>query len=214
MKPMRLLDAFCGAGGCSVGYYRAGFEVVGVDIVPQPRYPFEFHQADAFEFIADHGHEFDVIGASPPCQPYSITRFLSNTHTETYPDLIAPLRALLVAIDKPYIIENVMGAPLLYPIRLNGLLFGLRVLRDRLFETSPWMLGPLLPKKPPGRNTTPNGEYDRGQYGFVCVAGNNFNGPVAAKAMGIDWMTRAELAQAIPPAYTEWIGRRMLEILL
>jgi DNA (cytosine-5)-methyltransferase 1 len=132
---------------------------------------------------------------------------------KTYPDLIPSLRSLLITIDKPYVIENVMGAPLFYPIRLNGLMFGLRVLRDRLFETSPWMLAPGLPKRPPGRLTADLGEYDRGQYGFVGIYGRGFNKEAGAQAMGIDWMTKAELTQAIPPAYTEWIGEQLLAML-
>ena len=114
---MRLLDLFCCAGGAGAGYAAAGFEVVGVDIDPQPRYPFEFVQGDALEYVAEHGHKFDVIHASPPCQAFSRTKTL---HTNEHPDLIEPTRAALRATGKPYVIENVVGAPLLDPIKLDG----------------------------------------------------------------------------------------------
>lgn len=113
MKP-RLLDLFCGAGGCAVGYSRAGFEVVGVDSAPMSRFPFEFHQADALEYLAEHGHEFDAIHASPPCQAYSTLRHMP--HAKKHPDLVAVTRAALLAANKPYVIENVPGAPLIRPL--------------------------------------------------------------------------------------------------
>lgn len=103
------MDLFCGAGGCSMGYHRAGFEVVGVDLHPQKRYPFEFHQADAIKFCREHGHEFDAIHASPPCQAHSALRALQKG--KVYPDLIPATRAAVAATGKPYVIENVPGAP-------------------------------------------------------------------------------------------------------
>lgn len=111
MKP-RLLDLFCGAGGAAAGYYRAGFEVVGVDLAPQPRFPFPFVQADALAHLADHGREFDAIHASPPCQAYSICGALPQCQRD-YPRLLEPVRELLVASGRPWILENVVGAPLL-----------------------------------------------------------------------------------------------------
>jgi DNA (cytosine-5)-methyltransferase 1 len=128
-KP-RLLDLFCGAGGCSAGYERAGFEVVGVDIEPQPNYPFEFHQADALTFPRDG---FDVIHASPPCQAFSALKHLT---TREHPRLVEPARAMLRESGLPYVIENVVGAPLLSPVMLCGSGFGLDVQRHRLFETN------------------------------------------------------------------------------
>lgn len=213
MNTYRLLDLFCGAGGAAKGYHRAGFSVVGVDIAPQPRYPFEFYQGDALEYAAKHGHEFDIIHASPPCQGYSKLRFLTQNQHRVYPKLIDPVRVLLLRLDKPYIIENIHGAPLHNPLVLNGLFFGLNTIRTRDFECSPWLMQPCLPRKPKGMNVAPLREFDRGQYGLISVAGQRFHVPTAKKAMDIDWMTRAELAQAIPPAYTEYIGTQMLRIL-
>jgi DNA (cytosine-5)-methyltransferase 1 len=203
-KP-RLLDLFCGAGGAAMGYSRAGFEVVGVDIKPQPHYPFEFHQADALEYVAEHGREFDAIHASPPCQAYAITNNIWKKR-DAYPMLIEPTRDLLVASGLPYVIENVPGAPLIDPVILCGDMFGLRVIRHRLFESSVFMLHPVHVKHTArasyGR-TPKNGEHFTISGHFGDVAGGR-------KAMGIDWMTRDELAQAIPPAYTEWIGAQLI----
>lgn len=214
----KLLDLFCGAGGAGMGYYRAGWDVLGVDITPQPSYPFPFVQADALEYARAHGNKFDVIHASPPCQEYSITKSLKG---KTYPDLILPTREVLCQLAKPYVIENVEGAPLINPIMLCGTMFGLRVLRHRLFETSFWFWPPYtcqhdgkatgnrLRRK--GITRTPS--FADG-YKFITVAGNNYLSAEGAEAMGIDWMkSKKELSQAIPPAYTEYIGVRMKEVL-
>jgi DNA (cytosine-5)-methyltransferase 1 len=211
-KP-RLLDLFCGAGGAGQGYAHAGFEVVGVDIAPQPRYPFEFHQGDALDFVREHGREFDVIHASPPCQGYSVCRFLPQNAGNVYALLIDAIRDELRSSGKPYVIENVVGAPLETPIVLEGRMFGLKVLRKRLFESSLFLLSPMIAPMKKRKHVADISEFERGQYGFVGVYGQRFSVPVAREAMGIDWMTRAELAQAIPPAYTEFIGREMLRIL-
>jgi len=205
----RLLDLFSGAGGCAVGYDRAGFDVTGVDIVPQPRYPFRHIVADALTFPLDG---FDVIHASPPCQAYSITQRL--TGRIDHPDLVAPLRERLRASGVPYIIENVVGAPLVDPFMLCGTMFGLRVFRHRLFESNVWLMAfPHLPHRSHGASV---------KYGdYVSVYGHDAGPCRGVKrsqtlwpaAMGIAWMNRAELAQAIPPAYTEWLGSRMLDAL-
>ena len=134
MRP-RLLDLFCGAGGAGMGYSRAGFEVVGVDIAPQKHYPFEFHQADALEYLAQHGAEFDAIHASPPCQRYSAITHAKRTENN-YPDLIPSTREALIKCDRPYVIENVPRAPLINPLILCGTMFDLHVIRHRLFEMS------------------------------------------------------------------------------
>lgn len=207
--PLKLLDLFCGAGGAAVGYARAGFTVVGVDIKPHPRYPFEFFQADWREFFEQHWGKFDVYHASPPCQGYSITKSLSGSSA---PLLISEVREAFAQTQKPYVIENVPGAKadMHCPIRLRGNQFGLRVIRDRLFEINPWILSsPLVPAL--GTTNSHRGMSTGGD--FVCVAGKNFLLEEASAAMGIDWMTVRELAQAIPPAYTEWIGKQLIEVI-
>lgn len=207
---LRLLDLFCKAGGASMGYHRAGFEVTGVDIEPQPRYPFAFIQADALEYVAAHGREYDAIAASPPCQGYSVTRSLYEAEHSM---LIPATRQALRATGRPHIIENVEGARkhLVEPVMLCGASFGLKVYRHRLFECSFFLLVP-----PHGRHREKvlNRCWRPDWDGFLTVTGG-FNSTKAAaeRAMGIDWMTKAELAQAIPPAYTEFIGTQLLRAL-
>jgi DNA (cytosine-5)-methyltransferase 1 len=210
MKP-RLLDLFCGAGGASKGYADAGFEVVGVDISPQPRYPFEFHQADAMTFPLDG---FDVVHASPPCQRYSdLAKRNGNAHE--WPDLVPVTRLRLSSSGQPYVIENVEGSPLLSPTVLCGTSFsGLRVLRHRLFESNV----PLVAPPHRGHPLVYTLDKRKAHYGklnewtaFVSVnGGGNCSVASARDAMGIDWMTKGELNEAIPPAYTEWIGRQLV----
>ena len=208
---MRLLDLFCGAGGAAMGYHRAGFdEIVGVDNRPQKRYPFTFVLGDALEYVAEHGREFDMIHASPPCQRYSVTRSIHG-NGDSHPDFVAATRMALQETGKPWVIENVPGAPLINPLILCGTMFPeLRVYRHRLFESSP----PVY--FAPGQcshtfTMPPRGMYhtlDKYEY-ITCVA-HNFQAESGRIAMAIDWMTRDELAQAIPPAYTEYIGGQML----
>lgn len=204
-----LLDAFCGAGGAARGYQMAGFHVVGVDHVAQPRYAGdEFHQADALEFVVKHGHEFDAIHASPPCQQFTRLR---SIHRRTYPDLIAPTRAALGDAGRPYVIENVPGAPLLSPLVLCGTMFGLKVYRHRLFESNLLLFG--LPHPAHTEPTLQRG-YRRDWTGFVTVAGgHNVPKAQAAAAMGISWMSRDELSQAIPPAYCHFVGAQLVAAL-
>ena len=243
-KHMRLLDLFCGAGGAAMGYSRAGFdEIVGVDIAPQPRYPFEFVQADALEFLADHGHEFDAIHASPPCQLFTALRTMWNSRP--HQDLLTPSRALLKKLRRPYVIENVPGAPMegAY-IQLCGSMFGLgtgeaELRRHRLFELGGFNL--LTPqclhyqrdlvigvygghgrdwRRTVGVYGDGNGRDYRKHPATVLVTGHvggssvrdgcqQFSTDERREAMGIDWMTGDELSQAIPPAYTEFIGRQL-----
>ena len=216
----KILDLYCGAGGAGMGYFRAGFSVVGVDIHEQKNYPFEFHRSDALDYLAEHWHEYDAIHASPPCQSYTRIRGLVESRLGRkidYPDLVLETRLALEKTGLPYVIENVPGAPIRPDIKLNGLMFGLRVLRERWFETN-WFDGlqPPLPKKPRGWKTNAF----RGMSGFnhgadlISVCGANFVLSDAKIAMGIDWMSKKEISQAIPPAYTEYIGKLLLEYLM
>lgn len=206
VKP-RLLDLFCGAGGATKGYQRAGFHVTGVDIVAQPNYcGDDFYLADAMSYRLFGGWE--AIHASPPCQKYTKARKLrGNSHS----DLIGPLRDRLVTSGIPWVIENVPGAPLKNPALLCGTMFGLRVYRHRLFETSwpmPFMLHPAHHKA-------------QVKMGRPCKEGDviqpvgNFSGvEYARRAMEIPWMTQQEMREAIPPAYTEFVGRELWRLLV
>ena len=211
MKP-RLLDLFCGAGGAAVGYHRAGFEVVGVDIEPQPHYPFEFHQLDALAWLAYEPLEFDVIHASPPCQSFTVLRNCRPNAKPRWPNLIPQTRKLLQEAGLPWVIENVPKAPLLDPIQLCGTAFGLRVRRHRWFESSFSLEAPpcnharFTKRLFPGSTNRPNGR-------TVCNIGE-YRVPLATQksCMEIDWeITLHELSEAIPPAYTEYIGQQLLE---
>ena len=178
-----------------MGYHQAGFEVVGIDINQQPHYPFEFHQGDALEYLEEHGHEFDVIHASPPCQKFSqLTRLRGKP--KNHPNLINATRDLLAVSGKPYVIENVVGAPLRCDLVLCGTMFGLRMARHRIFETNVQM--PLLTticKHYKLYDPYHGGEMSRGER------------EKNAEAIGITWfVTRPEVRQAIPPAYTKFIG--------
>lgn len=221
---MRLLDLFCCEGGAGAGYARAGFEVVGVDIDPQRRYPFEFHQADAVEYLLAHGHEFDAIHASPPCQAYSITK---HSHSIEHPELVEPTRAALLSSGKPFIMENVPGAPLLNYITLCGAAFGceatdvdgapLVLRRHRLFESNVFLLAPPVCacRTYRRRGFTVGGVYgagssDRNHAKEVLRGGYTPAKAARAELIGADWMTLHGLSQAIPPAYTEWLGGQLL----
>jgi DNA (cytosine-5)-methyltransferase 1 len=203
-----------------VGYSQAGFEVVGVDIRPQPRYPFRFIQGDALDYIRRHGREFDAVHASPPCQAFTAMAAVYRKrwgHGPTAPDLIDPVRRLLVTTARPWAVENVVGSPLRRATLLCGSMFGLGVRRHRLFECSHLLLAP------PCRH---RGHDHRGVYGdhpgdrrlWTRKGGN---GPMlrscsledARRRMGIDWMLWGELTQAIPPAYTEFVGRQLRAVL-
>lgn len=210
----RLLDLFCGAGGCSVGYERAGFVVFGVDNESHPDYPFQIHIDDAIHVLdtADLS-EFDAIAASPPCPRYSTATPAENR--DKHPDLIKPVRDRLRAWGGAYVIENVPGSPLENPVQLCGSMFGLGVRRHRLFETNVPM---LQPKCDHGSQRQIWGVYgDHGDAKPVTRPDGTSRGNKARDAaharevMGIDWMTRwDDLADAIPPAYTEWIGSELI----
>lgn len=217
MKRPRLLDLFCGAGWASMGYYRAGFDVVGVDIVPQPHYPFEFHRADALQFPLDG---FDAIHASPPCQSYSVavtsrsSRWVPTLGKDE-PALIAPIRARLAATGVPYVIENVAGATreMEFPLLLCGTMFGLPIPRHRRFETVPMIL--MAPGHPDCRGVAKRYAAQRGwDHRDMTVTGKGRRAGTLQRwqeVMGIDWqMTQHQLAEAIPPVYTEYIGSELM----
>ena len=194
-----------------MGYHRAGFDVVGVDINPQPHYPFEFHQADALEYLAEHGAEFQARHASPPCQAYSRTGHLADAQggRRSSVRLTEPTRALLRRVGGPYVIENVEGAPMDSPLLLCGSMFGLRVRRHRIFDSNTFLFGLECNHVAQGR---PVGVLNWGKWGHEIPNGGKLAESLAdaQDAMGIDWMRRPELAEAIPPAYTEYIGAQLL----
>lgn len=237
MRP-KLLDLYCCAGGAAVGYHRAGFDVYGVDIAPQPRYPFAFHQGDALDVLRvlmtggtvtfSNGEtlslaDFAAIHASPPCQAYSVTR---HSHSKVHPELIEPTREALRDIGLPFVIENVEGArnELVEPMLLCGSMFGLTAIdtsgeklalrRHRLFESNCFLM------------SAGGCVHDRTQVGGVYGGGpmqrnrSDKRGgctphwSVQANLMGIDWMKHKELAEAIPPAYSEFIGRQLVGVAL
>lgn len=271
MGMMRLLDLYCGAGGAAKGYQQAGFHVTGVDIVDQPRYCGDhFIQTDALQYLAEHGAEYDAIHASPPCQAYSVMNNLPWLKGRDYPKLILPTMEMLEALDKPYVLENVMGARHgtkglkkrgledhgLKAGWLCGTMFGLPFYRHRLFATNWLWLAPGhpnhilnlhprgerfvyggtvkgLPSGAAGLDVKPrqihfsDAEDRRGKRSWPGRRGEDGHGlthwqngaqdkgvgvghtkgwHLAAEAMGIDWMKRAELTQAIPPAYTFFMG--------
>lgn len=214
---MKLLDLFCCAGGAGMGYHRAGFEVVGVDINPQPNYPFEFHQGDALEFLARHGHEFDAIHASPPCQA-SCTLIKGNQRATAgnHVNLIPNTRELLAQFDVPTVMENVQGSDLRRDLTLCGEMFGLGVIRHRYFEING--VDVVQPAHKPHRGRVAgyrHGEWFEGPY-FAVYGDGGGKGTVAQwqQAMGIDWTNvRKEIAEAIPPSYAEFIGRQLVDAL-
>ena len=210
----RLLDLFCGAGGAAMGYFHSGFtDILGIDINPQRNYPFDFIQADALNPPVDF-NDFDLIHASPPCQRYTTANSLSSKPKTLYPDLLTPTREMLKQFSVPYVIENVPEAMMRVDIMLCGTMFGLRVFRHRWFEISPLIL--ILTPPCNHNGTVKNGDY----YCVINTGGQNLErGYTTPKctteqmsyAMGIDWMTRYELTQAIPPMYTEFIGKEILQ---
>lgn len=214
-----------------MGYHRAGFEVVGVDIRPQPRYPFQFIQADCLTLDPAFVASFDAIHASPPCQAHTAMKTMHNA--KAHPDLVEPTRQMLIASGRPWVIENVIGAPLIAPIMLCGTMFGLGVedadlQRHRLFEMSDPPL--FVPQCQHGRRATVGvygghvrdrrrrtigvyGEGARDSRRKLDKGVDEFTVEDARTAMDIDWMTLAELCQSIPPAYTHWIGQQLLATL-
>lgn len=214
----RLLDLCCGAGGAAMGYHRAGFEVVGIDKDDQPHYPFEFHRDDALEVLraAVHGQSpygrIDAFHASWPCQGFSAYRRIGRGVGDGYPDLVTPGRPLLEVSGLPWVMENVEGSPVRPLVKLCGSPFGLDVQRHRWFETNVPMMSPPCvhgiwkPRFPQATNR-------KNLRRTVEIGVWRIPLPVQQAAMGIDWMTLDELTEAIPPAYTEYVGRALLEFL-
>lgn len=212
---MILLDLFCGEGGAAVGYHKAGFDIIGVDIKPQPKYPFKFIQANALYPPIDFS-KIDAIHASPPCQHFTRYKRSTKDIESRYENLLEPTRSLLRSIGKPFIIENVEDAPLIEPIMLCGSMFNLDVRRHRLFETNWLLMGQRCNHKvwterkyPPANNRT--------NKRYTCEIGA-WRIPVEVQkaAMGIDKdhkVTQRGISEAIPPAYTEYIGQQLMEIL-
>lgn len=213
---MKLLDLFCGAGGCSVGYARAGFDVTGYDITPHPDYPFEFHQGDAIEVMRDPAYlsQFDVVHASPPCPLYSVATQAENR--KNHPDFVPITRELLTAWGGAYIMENVPGAPMPQAVTICGWAMGLKhIKRHRLFESNLLLMSPGC--------ACPNGDTvsvfghsgeDR-RRATIAVHGNRrVHVPIAEvrQLMGVEWMTnRDDISDAIPPAYTEYLGGQLID---
>lgn len=208
----RLLDLFCGGGGAAMGYYRAGFEVVGVDICPQPNYPFSFHLADAIKYSLNG---FDVIHASPPCQKHSTLKHLTG---HNYVCFIDPIRQRLKKWDGIWVIENVVGAPLLNPVQICGSVFGLAVRRHRLFESNIYLTCTGCDHASQPAPIDVSGIGGRRLGARLDGKGGNSRKPrnldEAREAMGISWMTRKELSQAVPPAYTEFLGLQLRAALM
>ncbi|GHH69500.1 DNA cytosine methyltransferase [Promicromonospora soli] len=246
MNRPKMLDLYCCQGGAGMGYHQAGYTVYGIDIEPQPRYPFAFHQGDvltalttlltggALDFHHRDGRvewltlaDFAAVHASPPCQAYSITK---HTHDNAHPELVEPTRAGLVATGLPYVIENVVGAPLVEPLMLCGSEFDLtatdtdgtplRLERHRLFESNVFLLGAggcRHTRRVQVAGVYGSGPTDRRQDGRHRRAGGRNGGytptkPVRSELLGgVDWMTLHGQAQAVPPAYTRFIGAQLLE---
>lgn len=221
MAKLKLLDLCCKAGGCSTGYYRAAkalkrsIEIVGVDIDDQPNYPFEFVKGDAVEYLMNNYQFFNRIHASPPCQKYTQATAAHRAKGKEYRDILDPLRRELKTSLIPTVIENVMAAPIRNDIVLRGDMFNLKVLRSRKFELMHWfMLNPMIPKKIGSvkegdfAQVVGNGQLKPNRAEHVKIEGSVHE--VWSEAMGIDWMTTEELREAIPPAYTEFIGMEFL----
>lgn len=209
MTRPRLLDAFCCQGGASAGYAAAGFDVTGIDLHPQPRYPFTFIQGDAVEYILKHGHEYEAIAASCPCQRYTLCqRIQGNEH----PDLIGPTREAILSTGRPGIIENVPEAApeLRDPVMLCGASFGLHTYRHRLFEP----VGGFtleVPEHPEHVHPTVKMGRPLREGDWYHAVGNFSNVPYVRCDLGVPWMSRDGIRECIPPAYTQHLGRQLIQ---
>lgn len=227
MRP-NVLDLCCAAGGVSVGLEQAGFNVVGVDIEYQPHYPmrFEFYQEDITRISAGWvRRNFDFVWASPPCQAFTALRSMQGD--KEYINLIPDARRLIERAGLPAVIENVVGAPLRDPIMLRGTMFDLgceymgqrfQLTRERIFETHGWTMpvppvdrfSPELPVIGVYGGHARNRSEKWGGRGTKDFEGDSQR-RLASEAMGIKWMSLADMSQAIPPAYSKWIGESFLE---
>jgi len=208
VRPL-LLDLFCGAGGAAMGYHRAGFDVIGIDINPQPDYPFDFIQADVMSLPSSYWHEVRAVHASPPCPAYSVI----TPDPEKHPRLIGPVRELLRSTGLPYVIENVEGAArdMVNPVRLCGSAFGLRVRRHRLFESSFAMMSTPCNHRAQGKALGVYGHIDGPNAARGSKHGDKARTLDEARdAMGMPWASWNGCREAIPPAYTEFIGRHLI----
>lgn len=216
-----LLDLFCCDGGAAMGYYQAGFDVTGIDIVNRPKYPFTFVQADALEYLAEHGHRYDAIHASPPCKAHTV---LKSTSSRVHADLLSPTKEILAGHGQPWVIENVPGAAHLMPgaLILCGTSFGLGTMcadgkyrplrRHRLFLSNVFLMG---------NGCSCTGAQPMGVYGHGGGRPNNrpgrgqYQAPVAEArlAMEMPWASREGVSQAIPPAYTRFLGEQLMAAL-
>lgn len=212
---MRVVDLFCGAGGASEGYRRAGFDVSGVDILDHSDYPFELTVMNALDWLKEPEKDVDIIHASPPCQAYTT---MSNRWrgkggvADSHEELITETRELLIQWGGTYVIENVPGAKryLRNPVTVTGGFFGLKVHRPRLFESNFPLVGAVSPS-PDGVIGVYGALDGRRLYsrkdGTTQYAAQSI--AQARQAMGIDWMSWEDLTEAIPPAYTEFIGGQL-----
>lgn len=204
---MKLLDLYCCGGGAGYGYELAGFDVTGIDIEPQPKHRGKFIQADAIEYLNNHFHEYDVIHASPPCQAYSKASMQFRQQGKEYVDLIKATREALIKTNKPYIIENVPGSPLINPITLCGSMFGMKTYRHRLFESN---IKLITPHHHPHSNKNAKMGRKPKEDEFIQYVGH-FSGVGQVQEMtGLHWLGQHELAQSIPPQYTKFIGEQII----
>lgn len=206
-KGVKLLDLYCCQGSAGYGYEQAGFDVTGIDLCPQPKHRGKFIQSDAIDYLLEHGHKYDFIHASPPCQEYSMSSKQFRLLGKKYPTLIEATRAALLKIGKPYVLENVPGSPLINPVTLCGTMFGLPTYRHRLFETN-WDLPQPLHMPHVAKQAKMGRSIKEGE--FIQYMGH-FSGVQYVKDFtGCQWMDQYGLAQSIPPQYTKYIGLKYL----
>jgi len=206
---LKVLDLYCCGGGAGYGYELAGFDVVGVDIEPQPKHRGEFFLSDAIEFVKSYGHEYDLIHASPPCQEYSTASMQFRLAGKEYPDLIVDTRDALIKCGKPYVLENVPNSPLINPIELCGSMFGMRTYRHRLFETN-WPL--IAPPHPVHKCRSAKMGRAVKDSEFIQYVGHFSGVKMVQEMTGLYWLGQKELAQSIPPQYTRFIGIEFLRL--